>query len=103
MNIVDSCISINSNTGSTSYESSAIHLATRAVGDRSDPWLGTACRVTVAVGVGISTSLLIMRIYTKAKIIKKFWWDDSMCIVSGFLDALPNVSLAFLIIAWVCG
>lgn len=44
----------------------------------SSPWLRNANRVVVAVGLAVSTSALIMRIYTKARIMKKFWWDDGL-------------------------
>ncbi|OKL55349.1 hypothetical protein UA08_09333 [Talaromyces atroroseus] len=46
-------------------------------GDPSEPWLRTVNRIVAGVGIGLSTNLLIMRIYTKAKIMRKFWWDDA--------------------------
>ncbi|KAJ5921066.1 hypothetical protein N7466_009392 [Penicillium verhagenii] len=42
----------------------------------SRPWLLNANRIAVAVGVTVSTLFLIMRIYTKSCVIRKFWWDD---------------------------
>jgi hypothetical protein len=80
MNIVDNDLIFK--TTHPSYKSSTSSIATRAVGDRSDPWLHTASRVAAGVGLGISTSLLIMRFYMKVRIIQKFWWDDSMSIDS---------------------
>lgn len=50
-------------------------IAARA-GSSSSPWLQNANRVVVAVGLAFSTSALMMRVYTKARIMKKFWWDD---------------------------
>lgn len=40
-------------------------------------WLQTANRVLVAVGLALSTSSLMMRIYTKTRVMSNFWWDDS--------------------------
>ncbi|KAJ5786278.1 uncharacterized protein N7503_011490 [Penicillium pulvis] len=51
-------------------------------GSSSSPWLRNANRVVVAVGLAVSTSALIMRIYTKARIMKKFWWDDVMILMA---------------------
>lgn len=47
-------------------------------GSSSSPWLRNANRVVVAVGLAFSTSALVMRIYTKVRIMKKFWWDDGL-------------------------
>ncbi|KAJ5765440.1 hypothetical protein N7520_004999 [Penicillium odoratum] len=52
-------------------------LGTRDTGNYT-PWLRTANRVVVGVGLAFSTSALIMRIYTKARVMKKFWWDDGL-------------------------
>jgi hypothetical protein len=46
-----------------------------------EPWLRTANRVIIGVGLGINTLLLIMRIYTKACLIRKFWWDDGKSLI----------------------
>ncbi|KAB8074923.1 hypothetical protein BDV29DRAFT_156180 [Aspergillus leporis] len=51
-----------------------------------EPWLRTANRVIIGVGLGINTLLLIMRIYTKACLIRKFWWDDVCLIVAWFFS-----------------
>ncbi|KAF3390003.1 hypothetical protein DPV78_011518 [Talaromyces pinophilus] len=72
----------NSKISNPLFESPTFSIATRAVGDRSDPWLRTASRVAAGVGIGLSTSLLIMRVYTKARIMRKFWWDDTFMIVA---------------------
>ncbi|RAL11730.1 uncharacterized protein BO97DRAFT_93852 [Aspergillus homomorphus CBS 101889] len=42
----------------------------------SRPWLFTANRVSVAVGVTVCSMTLIMRLYTKACIVRQLWWDD---------------------------
>ncbi|KAJ5379868.1 uncharacterized protein N7496_002296 [Penicillium cataractarum] len=44
--------------------------------DRTTPFLQEANRVLVAVGLSLSTSCLVMRLYTKGLILRKFWWDD---------------------------
>jgi hypothetical protein len=44
--------------------------------DTPNIWLRTANLVLVVVGLAISTSCLVMRTYTKARIIRNFWWDD---------------------------
>ncbi|KAL3452738.1 hypothetical protein BJX65DRAFT_292734 [Aspergillus insuetus] len=46
------------------------------------PWLQTANQVLVAVGLAVCTSCLLMRIYTKAFIMKRFWWDDVFIIIA---------------------
>ncbi|KAJ5641696.1 hypothetical protein N7490_005696 [Penicillium lividum] len=56
-------------------------LGTRDTGD-STPWLRTANRVVVGVGLALSTSALIMRVYTKTRVMKKFWWDDVLIIIA---------------------
>ncbi|RAK78939.1 uncharacterized protein BO72DRAFT_61788 [Aspergillus fijiensis CBS 313.89] len=40
------------------------------------PWLFTANCIAIAVGLALSTVFLVIRIYTKARILRKFWWDD---------------------------
>jgi hypothetical protein len=42
----------------------------------SSPWLRNANQIAVAVGVTLCTLSLVMRLYTKACIIRAFWWDD---------------------------
>lgn len=42
----------------------------------SRPWLLNANRIAVGVGVTLCTLSLLMRLYTKASISRKFWWDD---------------------------
>jgi hypothetical protein len=44
--------------------------------DSPNIWLRTANRVIVVVGLSISLACLIMRTYTKARIIRRLWWDD---------------------------
>jgi hypothetical protein len=48
------------------------------VSEKPTPWLQTANEVIVAVGLALSTSFLIMRIYTRAYVMKKFGCDDGM-------------------------
>lgn len=50
-------------------------LGTRSP-DTPTPWLQTTNRVLVAVGLAVSTTSLLIRVYTKARLLKKFWWDD---------------------------
>ncbi|KAL4981840.1 hypothetical protein BDW68DRAFT_196014 [Aspergillus falconensis] len=45
-------------------------------------WLRTANRVLVVVGLALSSVCLIMRTYTKARIMRKLWWDDFCIIVA---------------------
>lgn len=42
------------------------------------PWLFTANCIAIAVGLALSTVFLVIRIYTKARILRKFWWDDGV-------------------------
>ncbi|KAJ5933620.1 hypothetical protein N7454_005949 [Penicillium verhagenii] len=58
----------------------------------SRPWLLNANRIAVAVGVTVSTLFLIMRIYTKAYLIRKFWWDDDGYAHSGFGIHVWNIT-----------
>lgn len=85
----------------TGYSSSAFsygqNLTIRAVGDVSDPWLRTVNRVVGGVGIGLSTSLLIMRVYTKARIMRKIWWDDSEFLLC-YLKRAGQFCLTFWII-----
>ncbi|KAJ5536254.1 hypothetical protein N7513_009440 [Penicillium frequentans] len=62
-------------------------------GSSPSPWLRNANRVVVAVGLAVSTSALIMRIYTKARIMKKFWWDDVMILMAWSILAISFVYL----------
>lgn len=49
MSIVSNCI--YSKTSNPLFESPTSSIATRGVGDRSDPWLHTASRVAAGVGL----------------------------------------------------
>ncbi|KAL3444716.1 hypothetical protein BJX65DRAFT_297523 [Aspergillus insuetus] len=42
----------------------------------SNGHLQTASTAIAAVGISISTTCLLMRIYTKARLLRKFWFDD---------------------------
>ncbi|OGE52005.1 hypothetical protein PENARI_c011G05378 [Penicillium arizonense] len=46
------------------------------------PWLRTANRILASVGIGLSTGLLILRIYVKTRLMRKFWWDDILLILA---------------------
>ncbi|RAL04833.1 uncharacterized protein BO80DRAFT_209742 [Aspergillus ibericus CBS 121593] len=48
--------------------------------DLAHPWLRSTNQVLAAVGMAVCTGLLIMRIYTKIHIMRKFWWDD-VCLI----------------------
>ncbi|PYI08864.1 hypothetical protein BO78DRAFT_405304 [Aspergillus sclerotiicarbonarius CBS 121057] len=73
------------------------------------PHLGKANQVVVGVRLALSTSCLVMRIYTKISVMRKFWWDDAASIV--YLPCLAFAKLALLMLyyrlldtvkAWVC-
>lgn len=44
------------------------------------PWLITPNRVVAVIGIFIATTLLILRLYTKIHIMKKFGLDDGQYI-----------------------
>jgi hypothetical protein len=44
--------------------------------DNSSPRLLIANVVVAAIGLTISSGALLIRIYTKIRIMHKFWWDD---------------------------
>ncbi|PWY90326.1 hypothetical protein BO94DRAFT_623130 [Aspergillus sclerotioniger CBS 115572] len=49
-------------------------------GDLAHPWLRTTNQVLAAAGMALCVGLLTMRIYTKVRIMGKFWWDD-ICLI----------------------
>ncbi|KAE8369948.1 hypothetical protein BDV27DRAFT_104573 [Aspergillus caelatus] len=55
--------------------------------DDPQPWLQTANRVLIGVGLAINTPLLVMRIYTKIRLMRKFWWDD-VCLILAWMFSL---------------
>ncbi|KAJ5726205.1 uncharacterized protein N7483_007562 [Penicillium malachiteum] len=63
----------------------------------SQPWLLSANRIAVGVGSTLSTLLLIMRIYTKACIMGKFWWDDDGYAHSSFAIHIWDIPLSDLV------
>ncbi|KAE8334031.1 hypothetical protein BDV39DRAFT_188334 [Aspergillus sergii] len=56
--------------------------------DDSQPWLQTANRVLIGVGLAINTPLLVMRIYTKIRLMRRFWWDDAASILDSCLGVI---------------
>jgi hypothetical protein len=60
--------------------------------DTPNIWLRTANLVLVVVGLAISTSCLVMRTYTKARIIRNLWWDD-FCIIVAWIFAVITQTL----------
>lgn len=46
------------------------------------PVTAQAAYTLVAVGVAIAGALLILRIYTKGIILRKFGWEDGVCTVN---------------------
>ncbi|KAL6228785.1 hypothetical protein BDW75DRAFT_250640 [Aspergillus navahoensis] len=60
--------------------------------DAPNIWLRTANLVLVVVGLAISTSCLVMRTYTKARIIRNLWWDD-FCIIVAWIFAVATQTL----------
>ncbi|KAL3440649.1 hypothetical protein BJX65DRAFT_300330 [Aspergillus insuetus] len=60
--------------------------------DNPNIWLRTANRVLVVVGLSISTGCLIMRTYTKARIIRNLWWDD-FCIIVAWIFVVVTQTL----------
>lgn len=50
--------------------------------DYSHRHLYTANMAVISAGLIISTSCLVLRVYTKAHLLHKFGWDDGMLAVS---------------------
>jgi hypothetical protein len=44
--------------------------------DYSNPWLWEVNMVLISVGLVLSFIFLVLRIYTKTKILRKFGWED---------------------------
>lgn len=55
---------------------SAAASASNTTGSPGHGWLRTTNLALATVGIAVCTPLLVMRIYTKIRIMKKFWWDD---------------------------
>ncbi|EHA24932.1 hypothetical protein ASPNIDRAFT_40852 [Aspergillus niger ATCC 1015] len=47
------------------------------LGTLSNPWLRTTNHILGAIWIFFCTILLVMRMYTKIHIMRKFWWDDA--------------------------
>ncbi|PYI01253.1 hypothetical protein BO78DRAFT_401468 [Aspergillus sclerotiicarbonarius CBS 121057] len=60
--------------------------------DLAHPWLRTTNQVLVAVGMVLCTGLLAMRIYTKVRIMRKFWWDD-ICLMLAWTFSLATQAI----------
>ncbi|KAL4986521.1 hypothetical protein BDW68DRAFT_198014 [Aspergillus falconensis] len=60
--------------------------------DFSHPWLYTESRAIVIAGVIFSTLALILRVYTKAALLRKFGWDD-ISMIGAWLFAIVTQAL----------
>ncbi|KAL5332524.1 hypothetical protein BJX70DRAFT_404501 [Aspergillus crustosus] len=49
----------------------------------------TANSIISGIGIGLCTFCLVMRVYTKARLLRKFWWDD-MFIISAWVFSLAT-------------
>jgi hypothetical protein len=54
----------------------------------SNGHLQTASTPIAAVGIAISTTFLLMRIYTKARFLRKFWFDDGQLLDLSYFAGL---------------
>lgn len=45
-------------------------------GTLSHPWLRTTNQILAGIWISLCIVLLVMRLYTKIHIMRKFWWDD---------------------------
>ncbi|PYH48753.1 uncharacterized protein BP01DRAFT_332721 [Aspergillus saccharolyticus JOP 1030-1] len=59
------------------------------------PYLGKANQVVVVLGLVLSTSCLVMRIYTKTAVMKRFWWDDVFIILAWTFAAAIQATLLY--------
>ncbi|RAH78045.1 hypothetical protein BO86DRAFT_369470 [Aspergillus japonicus CBS 114.51] len=59
------------------------------------PYLEKANQVVVVLGLVLSTSCLVMRIYTKTAVMKRFWWDDVFVIVAWIFAAAIQATLLY--------
>jgi hypothetical protein len=71
--------------------------------DFSHPWLYTESRAIVIAGLIFSTLSLMLRVYTKAALLRKFGWDDSELPGAVFLSSSrrANWRPVSMIGAWV--
>ncbi|CEL10859.1 hypothetical protein ASPCAL13967 [Aspergillus calidoustus] len=57
--------------------------------------LQTASTAIAAVGIAISTICLLIRIYTKARLLRKFWFDDVSMILAWVLSVSSQAILLY--------
>ncbi|PYH40806.1 uncharacterized protein BP01DRAFT_350536 [Aspergillus saccharolyticus JOP 1030-1] len=63
--------------------------ASNATGSPGHGWLRTSNIALATVGIAVCTPLLVMRIYTKIRIMKKFWWDD-VCLIIAWVISMAT-------------
>ncbi|OJJ66985.1 hypothetical protein ASPBRDRAFT_187807 [Aspergillus brasiliensis CBS 101740] len=61
-------------------------------GTLSHPWLRTTNHILAGIWIFLSTSLLVMRLYTKIHIMRKFWWDD-VCLILAWTFSMGTQSV----------
>ncbi|OJI79384.1 hypothetical protein ASPTUDRAFT_59470 [Aspergillus tubingensis CBS 134.48] len=73
-------------------------LLGRAAGDDalrgtlSHPWLRTTNQILAGIWISLCIVLLVMRIYTKIHIMRKFWWDD-VCLILAWIFSIGTQSV----------
>ncbi|PYI14314.1 hypothetical protein BO86DRAFT_389552 [Aspergillus japonicus CBS 114.51] len=68
---------------------SAATAASNATGSPGHGWLRTTNLALATVGIAVCTPLLVMRVYTKIRIMKKFWWDD-VCLICAWVISMAT-------------
>ncbi|RAL15878.1 uncharacterized protein BO97DRAFT_362074 [Aspergillus homomorphus CBS 101889] len=69
--------------------------ASNATGSPGRPWLRTTNLALATVGIAVSTTVLVMRIYTKIRIMKRFWWDDVCLICAWFISMATQGTIIY--------
>ncbi|GLB19599.1 hypothetical protein AtubIFM61612_009506 [Aspergillus tubingensis] len=73
-------------------------LLGRAAGDDalrgtlSHPWLRTTNQILAGIWISLCIVLLVMRMYTKIHIMRKFWWDD-VCLILAWIFSIGTQSV----------
>ncbi|KAI2898736.1 hypothetical protein CBS63078_7485 [Aspergillus niger] len=62
------------------------------LGTLSNPWLRTTNHILGAIWIFFCTILLVMRMYTKIHIMRKFWWDD-VCLILAWILSIGTQSV----------
>ncbi|OJJ95770.1 hypothetical protein ASPACDRAFT_81829 [Aspergillus aculeatus ATCC 16872] len=68
---------------------SAAASASNTTGSPGHAWLRTTNLALATVGIAVCTLLLVMRVYTKIRIMKKFWWDD-VCLICAWVISMAT-------------